>query len=106
MASRGRERRGRPRGSSQPLPGFDQQAFIEAMGAVAAAIGQVSAAGGQGEPSNLQRFIEHHPSTFTRERDPLVADHWFRQDERILEAIYGDYFRCYEDQASHISARG
>ena len=87
MASRGRGRRGRPRGSSQPSPGFDQQAFIEAMGAVAVAIAQVSAAGGQRGPSNLQRFIAHHPSTFTWERNPVVANHWFQQDERIFEAM-------------------
>ena len=33
MASRGRGRRGRPQGSSRPPPGFDQQAFVKAMGA-------------------------------------------------------------------------
>ena len=56
---------------------FDQQAFVEAMDTAAAAITQASAAGGQGRPSNLQRFIAHHPPTFTRGRDPVVADHWF-----------------------------
>ena len=87
MASRGRGCRGRPRGSSRPPPGFDQHAFIVAIGAVAAAIAQASAAGGQGGPSNLQQFIAHHPPTFTRGRDLMVADHWFRQVERILEAM-------------------
>ena len=76
-------RRGRPRGSSRPPPSFNQQAFVAAMGDAAAAIPQASAAGGK---SNLQRFIAHHPPTFTRGRDPVVADHWFRQVERILEA--------------------
>ena len=75
MASRGRKRKGRPWGSSRPPPGFDQQAFIEAMGAAAAAIAQASVAWGQGGPSNLQRFIAHHPPTFTEEGDPVVADH-------------------------------
>ena len=53
----------------------------------AAAIAQVSAAGSQGGPSNLQRFKEHHPPIFTREGDPMVADHWFMQVEKILEAM-------------------
>ena len=79
MASRGRGRgrRGRPRGSSRPPPDFDQQAFVEAIGAAAAAIAHASAVGGQGGPSNLQRFIEYHPPTFTGGGDPMVADHWF-----------------------------
>ena len=78
MVSRGRGRRGRPRGASQAPPVFDQQAFVEAVGVVAAAIAQASAAGIQGGPSNLQRFKSHHPPTFTGEGDPMVADHWFR----------------------------
>ena len=63
MASRGRGRRGRPRGTGQAPPVFDQQAFVEAVGITVAA----SAAGSQGGPSNLQRFRAHHPPTFTRE---------------------------------------
>ena len=31
--------------------------------------------------------MAHDPPTFTRRGDPVVADHWFRQVERILEAI-------------------
>ena len=58
---------------------FDQQAFVEAMGAAIASIAQASAVGGQGGPSNLQRFIAYHPPTFTRGGDPVVVDHWFRQ---------------------------
>ena len=57
------------------------------MGAVAAAIAQASAVGSQGGPSNLQWFIAHHPPTFTGGEDPVVADHWFRRVERILEAM-------------------
>ena len=57
------------------------------MGAATAAIAQASASGGQGGPSNFQRFIAHHPPTFTRVRDPVVVDHWFRQVERILEGM-------------------
>ena len=54
MASRGRGRRGCPWGNSQPPPGFNQQAFVEAMGAAAAAIAQASVVRGQGGPSNLK----------------------------------------------------
>ena len=45
MASRGRGRRGLPRGASQAPPVFDQQAFAEAVGIVAAAIAHASVAG-------------------------------------------------------------
>ena len=53
MASRGRGRRGCPRGTGQAPPVFDQQAFVEAVRIAAAAIAQASAAGSQGGPSNL-----------------------------------------------------
>ena len=84
MASRGWGRRGRPRGDGRPPPVFYQQAFIEAMGATIATASQDDAARVQGGASNLQRFKAHHPSTFTGGGDPMVADHWFRQIERIL----------------------
>ena len=87
MASRGRGRRGRPRGASQAPPVFDQQAFAEAIRISAAAIAQASAAGSQGGLSNLQRFRAHHPPIFTWGGDPMVADHWFMQVEKILEAM-------------------
>ena len=29
----------------------------------------------------------HHPSTFTAGGDPVVADHWFYQIEKISEAM-------------------
>ena len=48
---------------------------------------QTSAVGGQGGSSDLQRFRAHHPPTFRGEGDPVVADHWFRQIERVLEAM-------------------
>ena len=93
MASRGRVRRGRPRGTSQAPPAFDQppasdqRAFVEAVGVAAAAIAQASKAGSQGGPSNLQRFKAHHPPTFTGGGDPMVADQWFMQIENVLEAM-------------------
>ena len=87
MASRGRGRRGRPRGIGQAPPVFDQQAFVEAVGIAAAAIAHTGIAGSQGGPSNLQRFRAHHPPTFTGGGDPMVADHWFMQIEKVLEAM-------------------
>ena len=87
MASRGRGRRGRPRGASQAPQVFDQQAFVEVVGIAAAAIAQASVAGSQGGPSNLQRFRARHPLTFTGGGDPMVADHWFMQVEKVLEAM-------------------
>ena len=62
MTSRGRGHKGRPRGTGQASlefdqpPVFDQQAFVEDVGIVAAAIAQAGIAGSQGGPSNLQRF--------------------------------------------------
>ena len=97
MASRGRGRRGRPRGASQAPPVFDQQAFVEAIGIAATAIAQVSAAGSQGGPSNLQRFMAHHPSTFTGGGGgcdggrPLV----YAGQEGVRG--YGDYLRHDQD---------
>ena len=87
MASRGRGRRGRPQGTGHAPPVFDKQAFVEAVGIVAAAIAQASVAGSQGGPSNLQRFRAHHPPTFTGGGDPMVADHWLIQNEKVLEAM-------------------
>ena len=60
---------------------------MEPVGAAVVAIAQASAAEGQGGPSNLQRFKTHHPLTFTEGGDPMVANHWFRQIEKILEAM-------------------
>ena len=45
MPIRGRGRRGRPRGTGQAPPVFDQQAFVEAVGITAAAIAQASEEG-------------------------------------------------------------
>ena len=87
MASRGRGSRGCPRGASQAPPVFDQQAFVKAVGITTATIAQASAAGSQGGPSNLQRFKAHHPPIFTGGGDPMVADHWFRHIEKVLEAM-------------------
>ena len=66
---------------------LDQQAFVEVVGIAVATIAQTNAASSQGGPSNLQRFKAHHPPTFTGEGDPMVADHWFIQVEKVLEAM-------------------
>ena len=87
MASRGRGHRGRPQDTGQTPPVFDKQAIAEAIGITAAAIAQAGIAGRQGDPSNLQRFRTYHPPTFTGGRDPMVVDHWFMQNEKVLEAM-------------------
>ena len=45
MTNRVRGRRWRPQGTGQAPPVFDKQAFVEAVGIVAAAIAQTSIAG-------------------------------------------------------------
>ena len=93
MASRGRGRRERPRGTGQApstfdqLPVFDQQAFVEVVGIAIVAIAQAGISGSQGGPSNLQRFRAHHPPTFTGGGDPMVADHRFIKIEKVLETM-------------------
>ena len=87
MASRGQGRRGRPRGTGQTPPVFDQQAFVEAVGIATTVIAQASVAGSKGGPSNLQKFRAHHPPTFIGGGDRMVADHWFIQIEKVLEAM-------------------
>ena len=47
MASKGRGHRGRPRGTGQAPPMFDQLAFTEAVGITAAAIAQAGIASRQ-----------------------------------------------------------
>ena len=66
---------------------FDQRTFAEAVGITANAIAQASIACRQEDPSNPQRFRTYHPPTFTEGGDPMVADHWFVQDGKVLEAM-------------------
>ena len=93
MASRGRGRRGRPRGTGQAPPTIDQpptldqRAFVEAVGITANVIAQAGIAGRQEDPSNLQRFRAHHPPTFTGGGDSMVTYHWFMQIEKVLKAM-------------------
>ena len=66
MASRGRGRRGRPRGTGQASPAFDQppvfyqQAFTEAVGIAVAVIAHACAVVNQGGSNDLQRIEAHH----------------------------------------------
>ena len=60
MASRGRERRGRPWGTGQTPPVFDQKAFAEVVGIAVAAIAQACAVVNQGGSNNLQQIEAHH----------------------------------------------
>ena len=53
MARRRRGRRGRPRGTGQALPVFDQQTFAEAVSITVNAIAHAGIAGRQEDPSNL-----------------------------------------------------
>ena len=57
------------------------------MGTTFTTIAKTSAAGGQEGPSDLQRFRAHHSPTFRGGGDLVVADHWFRQVKRVLEAM-------------------
>ena len=59
MASRGRGRRGRPRGTSQAPPAFDQEAFAEAIGISVATIAQTCAIVNQGGLNDFQRLEAH-----------------------------------------------
>ena len=66
---------------------FDRQTCTEAVGITATTIAHASIASRQEDPSNLQRFRVHHPLTFTGGGDLMMADHWFMQIEKVLEAM-------------------
>ena len=87
MASRGRGHGGRPRGTGQAPPVFNQYTFAEAVGITTNAIAQAGIAGRQEDPSNLQRFRAYHPPTFIGRKDPMVVYHRFMQIEKVLEAM-------------------
>ena len=87
MASRGRGRRKRPRGTGQAQSVFDQRTFAEAVGITANAIAQASIACRQEDPTKPQKFRTYHPPTFTGGKDSMVVDHWLVQDGKVLEAM-------------------
>ena len=72
MASRGRGRRGHPRGISQAPPAFDQQAFVEVVRIAVAAIEQACAIVSQGESNDLQHLEAHRPPMVKRGVDSRV----------------------------------
>ena len=61
MASHGRGHRGRPRGTGEAPPVFDQQAFAEVVGIAVVAVAQACAIVSQGRSNDLQRLEAHHP---------------------------------------------
>ena len=72
MASRGRGRRGRPRGIGQAPSAFDQQGFAAVVGIVGAAIIQACAIVSQGGSNDLQRLEAHRPPMVRGEVDSRV----------------------------------
>ena len=73
MESRGRGRRGRPRGASQAPPVFDQEAFVEAMGVAAAAIAQAGAVNSQGGIDDIRGIQDMGVGT-KRKEDPSSSN--------------------------------
>ena len=73
MASRGRGRRGHPRGTGQASPAFDQpptfdqHTFAEAIGIAAAAIAQACAAGSQGGVDDIRGIQDMGAGTKRKE---------------------------------------
>ena len=87
MASRGRGRRCRPQGTGQAPPVFDQHAFAEAVGIAVVVIAQACAIVSKGRSNDLQRYRAHQPPILTGGEDSMVANHWFIQVEKVLEAM-------------------
>ena len=73
MASRGRGRRGRPRGIGQAPSAFDKQAFAEAVGITAAAIAQAGAASSQGGVDDIRGIQDMGVGT-KRKEDPSSSN--------------------------------
>ena len=99
MASRGRGRRGRPRGIGQASSAFDQQAFAEVVGIAVAAIAQACAIVSQGGSNDLQRLEIHRP--------PMVRG---GVDSRVRTAITTegevDVMRSIQDMGAGTKRRG
>ena len=88
MENRERGRGDSGRGNNQPPPALDQQAFMEAISVVTAALIRASviaattaladAMGNQGGLSNLQRYEAHFPPALEGEGDPELMGHGSR----------------------------
>ena len=88
MASRGRGRRDRPRGTSQAPSAFDQQAFAEAVRIAAAAIAQVGAAGSQGEVDDIRGVQDMGVGTKKKE-DPSSSNLGKKQKTSVSQGYSG-----------------
>ena len=92
MASRGRGHRGRPRGTGQAPPAFDQpsafdqQAFAEAVGIAVAAIAQAGAAGSQGGVDDI-RGIQDMGAGTKRKKDPSSSNPGKKQKTSVSYGI-------------------
>ena len=81
MASRGRGRRGRPRGTGQAPSAFDQQTFAEVVGIAVAAIAQACAIVSQGRSNDLQRLEAYRPPMVRGGVDSRVRTTMTREGE-------------------------
>ena len=88
MTSRGRGRRGRPRGASQAPPVFDQQAFAEAVGSAAAAIAQASATGSQEGVDDI-RGIQDMGAGTKRKEDSSSSNPGKKQKTSVSQGYPG-----------------
>ena len=88
MASRGRGRRGRPRGTGQAPPAFDQpptfdqRAFAEVVGIATAAIAQAGAAGSQGGVDDV-RGIQDMGAGTKRKEDSSSSNQGKKQNTSV-----------------------
>ena len=96
MASRGRGRRGRPRGASQAPPVFDQQAFAEAVGIAATAVAQAGAAGSQGGVDDIQAIQDMGVGS-KRKEDPSSSNPGKKQKTSVPQGYPGQG-QDYQDQ--------
>ena len=96
MASRGRGRRGRPRGASQAPPVFDQQAFAEAVGSAAADIAQASATGSQEGVDDI-RGIQDMGAGTKRKEDSFSSNPGKKQKTSVSQGYPGQG-QGYQDQ--------
>ena len=102
MASRGRGRRGCPRGTGQAPPAFDQpsasdqQAFSEAVGIAAVSITQAGVAGSQGEV-DVMRGIQDMGVGTKRKEDPSFSNPRKKQKTSVSQGYPGQG-RGHQDQ--------
>ena len=84
MTSRGRGRRGRPRGTGQAPSAFDQQAFAEVIRIAAAAIAQAGAAGSQGGVDDIRGIQDMSVGT-KRKEDPSSSNPGKKQKTSVSQ---------------------